>query len=86
MVKAGTIEYFPYSPDHSTWEEFNGNLFVQYGQRNIVHSAEDHWQDTANALVESPPFAAYPVPDPVGFATWQDWARAFITVVNGPSY
>jgi hypothetical protein len=76
--------FFPYLPDHSTWDEFNGNLFLQYGQRNIVRSEESQWQETASSLVQSFPFSAYPVPDPEGFATWQDWARAFVTVVNGP--
>jgi hypothetical protein len=75
--------FFPYTPDYSTWEEFNGNLFLEYGQRNIIHSHEDHWQDTANGLVQSPPFATCPVPSPEGFSDWQSWAKAFIMVVNG---
>jgi len=77
--------YFPYLPDHSTWEEFNGNLFVEYGGRNIVFSTEDRWEDTARALGQSESFSSYPVPSPDGFEDWQAWARAFVTIINGPA-
>jgi hypothetical protein len=84
---AKTIQkYFPFSPDHSTWDEFNGNLFLYYGEFNIIRSNEEHWAETAQGLNQTPAFATYPVPNVDTFANWQDWARAFITVVNGPSY
>ena len=76
--------FFPYVPDYASWDDFNGALFLEFGQGNIIASNEENWQDTANAIAQSFQFSAYPVPPADGFADWQSWARDFITIVNGP--
>jgi hypothetical protein len=85
-MKISQQKYFPFSPDHSTWDEFNGNLFLYYGDQNIISSKETDWAQTAKGLCSNAAFATYPVPDVDTFPDWQSWARAFITIVNGPSY
>jgi hypothetical protein len=30
-------------------------------------------------------FGTYPVPSPDTYTTWQEWAREFTTIINGPS-
>lgn len=48
-----------------------------------MFSTEDRWEDTARALGQSETFVSYSVPSPDGFDDWREWARAFVTVVNG---
>ena len=77
--------FFPYVVDYASWDDFNGNLFLEYGQGNIVASDETNWQNTANAISQSSQFSIYPVPPAEGYSNWQDWAMDFITIVNGPT-
>jgi hypothetical protein len=79
-------QFFPVLPDYMTWEDWNGNLLIYYGQRNIETASELNWREGAYNIVQSPVFGRYPVPDPKTFETWQDWAREFTTIINGPSY
>lgn len=78
-------QFFPFSPSYSTWEDWNGNLIIWYGQETIPHTSEANWKDTANNIAQLPTFAAYPVPSPANFENWQDWANEFTQIVNGPS-
>jgi hypothetical protein len=78
-------QFFPFSPAYSTWEEWNGNLIIWYGQETIPQNSEVNWKDTANNVAQLPTFQAYPVPSPETFANWQDWANEFTQIVNGPS-
>ena len=68
-----------------TWENWNDELVIYYGQKNIVISPEENWRDAAMNIVQSQSFSRYPVPDPYTFDTWQDWANEFTTIINGPS-
>jgi hypothetical protein len=77
--------FFPFLPDYATWDEWNGELAIYYGQRNIEFEPEENWRDGAMNIVQSETFGVYPVPDPYTFATWQDWALEFTTIINGPS-
>lgn len=79
-------QFFPVLPDYMTWEDWNGNLLIYYGQRNIEVDSELDWRAGAYNIVQSPIFGRYPVPDPSTFETWQDWAREFTEIINGPSY
>jgi len=79
-------QFFPFVPEYMDWEDWNGNLAIYYGQRNIQFSPEEDWKTGAENIVQSPVFGRYPVPDPSTFETWQDWAREFTTIINGPSY
>jgi hypothetical protein len=78
-------QFFPCLPDYMSWEEWTGNVIIYYGQKNIEFSPEENWKDGAMNIVLSETFGAYPVPNPDTFETWQDWARAFTEIINGPS-
>ena len=76
--------FFPFLPDYMDWTSYNGNLVMYYGQEPIPYSSEDDWAVTANSMTQLPVFASYPIPDPSQFDSWQDWARQFSLIVNGP--
>jgi hypothetical protein len=74
---------FPFLPAYSSWENFNGNLIMYYGQEPIPYTSEEEWQHTAKNMAQLPAFSVFPVPDPGKFASWQDWASEFVLIVNG---
>ena len=75
--------FFPCLPDYMSWEDWNGNLAIYYGQRNIEFAPEENWQAGAMNIVQSVVFSRYPVPVPDTYETWQDWANEFTEIVNG---
>ena len=77
--------FFPFSPSGSTWESWNGNLIMFFGEEPIPYNNEINWKQTAANVSELPTFSVYPVPDPDRFASWQDWALEFTQIINGPS-
>ena len=85
MTVRQTQAFFPFVPDYSTWEEWNGNLAIYYGREPIMMDKEENWREVADEVGLLATFSAYPVPDPSTFKTWQDWAREFTTIINGPS-
>jgi hypothetical protein len=78
-------QFFPCSPEYSTWEDWTGSLTMYFGSEPIGTSSEDNWQEGANQIANLPTFAAYPVSGPETFDNWQDWAVNFSQIVNGPS-
>jgi len=78
-------EFFPCLPEYMSWEDWNGNLIIYYGQETIPYSEELFWQITAKNIAELPTFAAYPVPDPDRYPDWQTWTKDFTEIINGPS-
>jgi hypothetical protein len=68
-----------------TWEDWNGNLAIYYGQKNIEFSSEEDWRYGAMNIVQSETFGRYPVPTPDTYETWQEWAMEFANIINGPS-
>ena len=85
MSAPKTQANFPFLPDYMTWEEWNGNFVIYYGQEPISISPEESWQDTAAQIMELPTFSAYPVSSPYTFLNWQDWAQDLAATINGPS-
>ena len=73
---------FPFLPAYSSWENFNGNLIMYYGQEHIPYTPEENWQHTAKNIAQSSSFSVFPVPDPEKFTSWQDWAGEFVLIVN----
>ena len=69
-----------------SWEDWNGNLLVSYGELNIPYNTEDNWQETASVLASNTAMAAYPVPAPGEYDDWRQWAKEFTEIVNGQSY
>lgn len=78
-------QFFPYSSENNTWENFNGSLLVYYSEEPIPVHDEIDWKMTARSLAGLPTFLAYPVPDPDLYNHWQDWTDDFTMIVNGPS-
>jgi hypothetical protein len=85
MTARPTQAFFPFVPDYSTWDEWNGNLVIYYGREPIMVDKEENWRSVADEVSSLATFAAYPVPAHDEFDTWQDWAREFTTIINGPS-
>jgi len=75
----------PLVADAMTFEEWNGNFILLYGQEPIGFGTEDEWQDIASHIVSLPTFAAYPIDKPENFETWQDWANQLTLAINGPT-
>lgn len=78
-------QFFPFSPDYMTWDEWNGNMVLFYSEEPIPYNQEDEWQETAKNIAQLPTFLNYPVPDPTLFENWQDWAKQFTLIINGPT-
>lgn len=76
---------FPYIPEQTDWQTFNGNLVMYYGEEPLPISDEADWQVTARNLVQTPSFSSYGIPNPENFNNWQDWARQFVMLINGQS-
>ena len=74
---------FPFLPQYTTWENFNGNLVMYYGQEPIPYNIEADWQITAKNIAQLPSFSSYLVPDPTLFSKWEDWANEFVLIING---
>ena len=77
-------QFFPFLPDYSSWDEFNGNLVLFYSQTHIPFAPEDEWQKVAREIAQSAAFQPYGTPDPQTYNSWQDWANEFANLVNGP--
>jgi hypothetical protein len=68
-----------------SWEDWNGNLIMFYGQEPIAYYPEDQWKETAKNVGQLTTFEVYPVPNPEAYENWQDWALEFTEIINGPS-
>lgn len=77
-------QFFPFGSNMS-WEDWNGNLLMFYGEEPIPYHDELNWKSTAKSVVQLATFEVYPVPDPELFENWQDWADEFTFIINGPS-
>lgn len=78
--------FFIFSPDFMSWEDWNGNLIISYGELNIPYTPEEDWQTTAQVIASNTAMEAYPVPNPDNYENWQQWAKDFTEIVNGQSY
>lgn len=79
-------KFFPIIPEYMTWEDFNGNLAIYYGREPIMFAPEENWRAGAQNIAAMSTFEAYPVPAHDAFENWQDWAKAFTEIINGPSH
>jgi hypothetical protein len=77
--------FFPFIPDYSTWENWNGNLIMYFSEEIIPYCSEEEWRVTAKNLVQLPTFLTAPVPDPDLYEDWQDWAHQCSIIINGSS-
>lgn len=79
-----TIQYFPIIPENMTWEEWNGNLLMYFGEDPIPYANELDWKMVAYNVTQLPDFEVFPIPDPDTYDDWRDWAREFALIINGP--
>lgn len=85
MSVPSVTQYFPFSPEYTTWEDWNGNLALYFGSEPIGIYPEENWQAAAAQIASLPTFAAYPISAPETFDDWQTWAANFTQILNGPS-
>jgi len=78
--------FLPFLPENSTWEDWNGNFIIYYGQLNIPYNTEENWKNTADIIAETITFSAFPVPYSSEYENWQDWAKEVTLIVNGKSH
>jgi hypothetical protein len=45
--------FFPCVPDYMTWDDWNGNLAIYYGQKNIKFANEENWREGAYDIIKS---------------------------------
>jgi hypothetical protein len=69
-----------------SWEDWNGNMAIYYGQEHIVFQPEENWRAAAQHMSSLAVMEPYPVPSPDKFENWQDWANEFTLIINGPAY
>lgn len=78
--------FFPFIPEGSDWQAWNGNLVMFYSEELIPYTTNElEWKFVAKNVAQLPTFMAYPVPDPDLYNSWQDWANEFTMIINGPS-
>jgi hypothetical protein len=78
-------QFFPCTPNDMSWEDWNGNFIIYFGQEPIAYHPEDEWQIAAAQIASLPTFAVYPVPMPDRFEKWQEWAIEVTEIINGQS-
>lgn len=79
-------QFFPFNPELSSWEDWNGNFIIYYGQINIPHDTEENWKNTASVIASTFTFSAFPIPTPDTYDNWQDWANEVTLIINGKSH
>jgi hypothetical protein len=77
--------FFPFTPTFMSWEDWNGNLVMFYGEEPIPALPEEDWKQVANNVAQLATFLNYPVPDPQLYENWEDWALEFTEIINGPT-
>lgn len=77
--------FFPFTPNFMSWEDWNGNLVMFYGEEPIPALPEEDWKQVANNVAQLATFLNYPVPDPQLYENWEDWALEFTEIINGPT-
>jgi hypothetical protein len=78
--------FFPFIPEGSDWQTWNGNLIMFFSEEPIPYVEDDtQWRMVAKNVSQLPTFEVYPVPDPDLYQTWQPWASEFTQIINGPS-
>ena len=73
----------PFLPDGMSWSDWYGNMLHYFGEEPLPYVAEPDWKQLASGVVLLPTFSVYGGIDPAPFEDWREWARQFITVVNG---
>lgn len=86
MTQQTIQQFFPFSSDYMSWEDWNGNVAIIYGELNVPFTSEQDWKTTAQLLSSNTALSAYPIPNPETFENWQDWADQFTQSINGQSY
>ena len=86
IVHKNNQPFFPIGSDYMSWEDWNGNFIIYYGQENVPFTSEEEWKITANVIAGSATFSVFPIPLPDKFEAWQDWAQAVTQSINGKSH
>ena len=76
---------FPFSSEFNSFEDWNGNFIIWFGEQNIPYNTEKNWRETASEIAGTAFFEVYPIPFPDTFERWQDWADEVTELINGAS-
>lgn len=76
---------FPFGTFLMSWDDWNGNFVMWYGEEPIPVLPEESWLEVADAISQLPTFLNYPIPNGDGYDNWQDWASAVSVIINGPT-
>ena len=72
------------TPDYASWNDWHSNVIHILSEQNLPHVPdENEWKLFANELQDNPALAAFALPDPIYFASWQEWATNLLAVSNG---
>ena len=86
MTQQTIQKFFPFSSDYMSWDDWNGNVAIIYGELNVPFTTEENWKITAQLLSSNTALSEYPIPSPESYENWQDWADQFTQSINGQSY
>lgn len=75
----------PFIAGENTWDSWNGSMLHYFGEEPLPRVDETNWPEFARAMGSLTAFSAYGIPEPDGFASWQDWVSTTISLVNGPT-
>jgi hypothetical protein len=79
------IQSIPFIAADATWDSWNGNMLHYFGEEPLPRVDEAEWPEFARQMIQLTAFAAFGLPTPDGFGTWQDWVSTVVTMVNGPT-
>ena len=71
-----------YDPRGHTWDSWCALMSELFASNQLGTTTEDHWQDWAKGMNGIGFFADKGIPDPRGFAAWQDWASVLCGIVE----
>ena len=53
FVNKNNQPFFPIVPDLMSWEDWNGNFIIYYGQMNVPVTSEENWKDASYDLASA---------------------------------
>ena len=71
-----------YDPRYMTWDQYCKLMEELFAPNQLGHVTEENWRQWADGINGIGYFVQSGVPDPRGFATWQDWAKQMTGIMS----
>lgn len=71
-----------YDPRGMTWDEYCKLMAELFAPNQLGYVTEDNWRSWVDAITGIGNFSNSGIPDSRGFATWQDWAKQMVGILN----